>query len=475
MPAEIARSSAWICKPLALRGLRATVMGLGRFGGGEAAVRFLAERGARVLATDLKPESRLACVVSRLRDLPGVEFRLGRHEEQDFLDADLIVINPAVPLQDRLLLKAVDRGAMLTSEINLFWLYSHVPIIGVTGTNGKSTTATLIHEMLRASGLKSRLGGNIGRSLLDEVDDIASDERIVLELSSFQLETLNQIHHSPHVAVVTNFAPNHLDRHGSLECYRQAKQTLLRFQTADDVAVLNADDPDSRCWPTAGRRIHFGRVGRVEGLIDASGVSINLPGEARRIAPPNAALRGPHHLANLAAAALAAAVAGAGLEAAEEALRDFRGLPHRMEFVARYNGRQFINDSKATTPEAAMAALDALGRSSGRLILLAGGADKGVDLQPFARRIAQSVSAVALMGATAGPLAELLNRHCSRGGPQSFCAATFESAFEWAVRQSESGDTVLLSPGCASYGWFEDFEDRGRRFVELVHAWIRPV
>jgi UDP-N-acetylmuramoylalanine--D-glutamate ligase len=446
-------------------------MGLGRFGGGEAAVRFLAERGARVLATDLKPETHLAAVVSRLQDLPRVEFRLGRHEERDFLDADVIVVNPAVSLESRLLASAVGQGAMLTSEINLFWLHCRAPIIGVTGTNGKSTAATLIHDMLRTSGLKSRLGGNIGRSLLDEVDDIAADERIVLELSSFQLEMLDQIRRSPHVAVVTNFTPNHLDRHGTLDRYRQAKQTLLRFQSADDVAILNADDPDSSRWPTRARRLRFGRDRGVEGRIDESGVSINLPGRTRRIVPENPALQGPHNLANLAAATLAAAVTGADLAAADQAVRNFHGLPHRQEIVAETNGRRFINDSKATTPEAAAAALDALRPSSGRLILLAGGADKGVDLQPFAQRIAQSVSAVALMGATARPLAELLNRISGPDGPRRFCAPTFASAFDWAVRQSESGDTVLLSPGCASYGWFEDFEARGTRFVELVDTW----
>ena len=380
----------------------------------------------------------------------------------------MVVVNPAVPLNTRLLQNAADHGVPLTSEINLFWLHCPAPIIGVTGTNGKSTTATLIHALLSSSGSKSRLGGNIGRSLLGQLDDIAADERIVLELSSFQLETLNQIRRSPRVAVVTNFAPNHLDRHGSLAQYRGAKQTLLRFQHAEDVAILNANDADSVDWPGRARRLYFGRDDHCDALIDSNGISINQSGRTCRLEPENPALQGPHNLANLAAASLAAGVAGAELDRANDAIRGFSGLPHRLQLVAEKNGRRFINDSKATTPEAAMAAIDTTAPRSGRLILLAGGADKEVDLQPFAERIARSVGAIALMGETAQSLAALLDR---LGGPQRFCAPSFESAFKWAVRQSASGDTVLLSPGCASYGWFDDFEARGSRFNELVGAW----
>jgi UDP-N-acetylmuramoylalanine--D-glutamate ligase len=306
---------------------------------------------------------------------------------------------------------------------------------------------------------------------LNELDDIAVEDRIVLELSSFQLETLNQIRRSPPVAVVTNFAPNHLDRHGSLADYRRAKQTLLRFQVGDDVAILNADDGDSSRWPTLARKRYFGSSGNPDALIDAAGISIQLHGRTWRLEPENPALQGPHNLANLAAASLAASVAGADPESANEAIRGFHGLMHRQQFVVEHHRRRFINDSKATTPEAAIAAIDRFASQSGCLILLAGGADKGVDLRSFAEQISRSVSAVALMGDTARPLEELLDRIRGPGGPERFRAASFESAFDWAVGQSASGDTVLLSPGCASFGLFDDFEARGVRFLQLVEDW----
>lgn len=463
--------TAWIDVPPDFGGLRATVMGLGRFGGGEAAVRFLADRGAHVIATDLKQHDRLADTVGRLADLPNVQFRLGRHDESDFRHADLIVVNPAVPLDHPHLRLAAENGSRLTSEINLFWLHCRADIIGVTGTNGKSTTASLIHALLTAGGMQSRLGGNIGCSLLNNVDSITADERIVLELSSFQLESLDQIGRSPAVAVVTNFAPNHLERHGSLAAYRHAKQSILRHQRARDVAILNADADDPGRWTTRSQRCYFGQTGNLDALFDADSVSFRWNNRLRRVAPRNPALRGAHNLANLAAAILAAGAAGANLDCTEAAIETFHGLPHRLQVVAEKHGRLFIDDSKATTPESAAAAIDATQREFGRIILLAGGADKQVDLRSFAERIAGSVGAVVLLGATAHSLDALLDEICGPAGPRRYCATTFDDAFDWAVRESRSGDTVLLSPGCASYGWFDDFEQRGRRFHELVQAW----
>ncbi|MEX0586957.1 MAG: UDP-N-acetylmuramoyl-L-alanine--D-glutamate ligase, partial [Pirellulales bacterium] len=250
----------WLRSPLDWSRSNVTVMGLGAFGGGEGAVRFLAERGAHVTVTDQKPADALGGAVDRVRELPGVRLSLGRHDEADFRGQDLIVVNPAVRRHHPLLRTAIDAGVPLSSEMNLFWLHHRGRTIGITGSNGKSTTTTLIYAMLCASGIPARIGGNIGRSLLPEVENIAPGDWTVLELSSFQLADLDHLQRSPQIAVVTNFAPNHQDHHASIDEYRHAKQAILRWQRTDDLAVLNADDADVSHWPTAGRRATFGAL-----------------------------------------------------------------------------------------------------------------------------------------------------------------------------------------------------------------------
>ena len=463
MPAD----AKWLTEPLDYDGCRATVMGLGAFGGGAAAARFLAERGARVTVTDLRTGTELAHGVQSLADLPGIEWRLGHHDERDFRGIDLLVVNPAVPRSSRYLQVAIDSGVRLTSEMNLFWLHHRGRRIGVTGTNGKSTTATLIDAMLRQSGIAGRLGGNIGHSLLPVVDEIEPDEWVVLELSSFQLADLDYLRRSPQIAVVTNFAPNHLDRHASVEEYRAAKQTILRWQSVADVAVLNADDSDVAAWPGSGTRLWFATAESCHAKVSGHQLKIACDGADFEInLRDHLALPGKHNAANVAAAALAATAAGANATAISGSLRDFRGLPHRLQFVRDWNGRRFYNDSKATTPEAAMAALSAFGEQP--IILLAGGSDKHVDLRPFAAAIARRAKAVALLGETAAALQQAIQAAAPGRSPAVHRAASLEDAVRWSVAQSSNGDVVLLSPGCASLDWFASFEERGERFIHCV-------
>jgi UDP-N-acetylmuramoylalanine--D-glutamate ligase len=460
---------AWLTTPIDYRDRRVTVMGLGAFGGGEGAVRFLAERGGRVTVTDLRDESTLAEPRRRLDGLPNVEWRLGRHEEQDFRGIDLLVVNPAVPRDSRYLRTAVESGVPLTSELNLFWLHNRARVIGVTGTNGKSTTASLIHAVLTAGGIACRLGGNIGRSLLPEVDEIGEQEWIILELSSFQLADLDHLQRSPHVAVVTNFAPNHLDRHASIDEYRDAKQAILRWQAASDVAVLNGDDHEVSSWPVHGRRLVFGESSalpidavteetHVRGVLDHAAFHLDLA--------DHPVLPGRHNRSNVAAAALASLAAGARPGDIIQGVESYPGLPHRLQFVAEVDGRRFYNDSKATTPEAAIAALQAFeGRG---IMLLAGGSDKHVDLGPFAQAIAQRTKGAALMGETAEAL-EAGIRASMRGGTLPLHrAASLDNAVSWALSHSDVGDVVLLSPGCASLDWFANYEDRGEQFARVA-------
>ncbi|EDL56023.1 UDP-N-acetylmuramoyl-L-alanine--D-glutamate ligase, partial [Gimesia maris] len=240
-----------------LAGKDVTVLGLGKFGGGVATVRFLTERGARVTVIDAKSAEALQESLRQLENCSDVIFQLG-DQSAELPTTQLLVANPAIPPDHGLLRNAALQQIPITSEIELFWQLNPGRVIGVTGSNGKSTTTAMIHSILKAAGHRCWLGGNIGISLLPELDQIQSEDWVVLELSSFQLEALNRIQASPQIAVVTNFSPNHLDWHQNLEHYRQSKQTILRWQTESDVAVLNQDDPELQTWRTAGSILTFG-------------------------------------------------------------------------------------------------------------------------------------------------------------------------------------------------------------------------
>ena len=453
------------------RGLNALVMGLGSFGGGLGVVRFLSDRGARLTITDTRPAEKLSEALLELQKVPGLTFKLGGHDEADFQQSDLIVVNPAVRRDHPLLALAESSGVPRTSEMNLFWQWNPAPVVAVTGSNGKSTTTALIHSILRHTGRRAWLGGNIGISLLPFIDQIAADDIVVLELSSFQLADLDRLQVSPMVSVVTNFAPNHLDWHPSLEDYRRAKQTLLRWQSPGDSAVLNADDQNVRHWQCAGTRFLFGLKACQEpgvfAVPDQSTVQIQIPGMARQV-PLRDWLRlpGEHNLSNALAATCASLRCGADLEAVRQGLENYQPLPHRLQWVAQVEGRSFYNDSLATTPESAIAALSAFDVP---VVLLAGGYDKHVDLSGFASEIARRAKSVALMGQTAGSLRELIHRK------ESSCVTSpdfpsFLDALDWAFSQSGPGDVILLSPGCASYDWFRNFADRGRQFEDYVRS-----
>lgn len=455
-------------------GRRITVMGLGTFGGGLGAVRFLAERGAILTVTDLRSESVLADSLQQLSDLDGVRFVLGRHAPEDFTQTELVVVNPAVAPGNEFLSLARQAGVSLTTEMSLFWERNRGQVAAITGSNGKSTTTALTHALLSATGKRCWLGGNIGKSLLSVVDEIAPDDWVVLELSSFQLEWLDLIQARPDIAIVTNFSPNHLDWHQTLDNYRRAKQSLLRWQTENDVAVLNADDLDVASWPTAARHIAFGTSDRCESRVVGTELLMSLKSSSQFRIDLTQHFKAPgaHNRMNAAAACAAAVAAGATHEQLIAGLRAFEPLPHRLQLVAERAGRAFYNDSIATTPESAICGLQSFDRP---IVLLAGGYDKHVDLSEFGREIARRVKAVALMGQTAATLkvsieAEL-NALAVAGSTRELSlhvATSFNDAFNWSTEQANPGDIVLLSPGCASYDWFRNFIDRGDQFSELA-------
>lgn len=457
------------------RNRRVTVMGLGTFGGGAGAVRFLVERGAIVTVTDLREETQLAETLEELRGVEVAHWRLGGHDLRDFLGADLIVVNPAVKPDHPILQRCRAEGIPRTSEMNLFWQYNRASILAVTGSNGKSTTTALLYNILRQTGRRCWLGGNLGRSLLPQVEDIRPEDWVILELSSFQLTDLDRLQVSPQGAVITNFSPNHLDWHGSVDHYRWAKQTILRWQQPHDFYVVNADDADVRQWTSSGRRYEFGIHGHDSARDKPGPVTepalreADTPGELVTAVRSWLRLPGDHNILNALGAVTAARVVGADWSAIQRGLETYEPLPHRLQRIGEAAGRRFYNDSLATTPESTLVALASF---RDPIVLLAGGYDKQVDLRALAQAIARQTKAVALMGQVASKLRAAILSDPACRTMVSEPMPDFPAACAWAFEHSAPGDVVLLSPGCASYDWFRNFADRGDQFTRLVQAWM---
>lgn len=464
-------------------GRRVTVMGLGTFGGGIAAARFLGERGAAVTVTDLRGPSELAASLESLADLPALRFRLGGHDEADFTGADLVVVSPAVKPGNPLIALARQAGVPVTSELRLFWERCPARIVGVTGSNGKSMTATLIHRILRADGRRAWLGGNIGRSLLADLDDIQPEDWVVLELSSFQLADLDGQQFSPHVAVVTNFTPNHLDWHGSVEAYAAAKTAIFRWQKPDDVAVRHTSGVEGE-WPAAARAVFCEGQGEHGGstLVSLHEHQAVLSLSQRDLTLDFTrcpGLHAPHQQSNAVLAAATGLVLNADPGAIAAALESFPGIPHRLQVLGECRGRRFVNDSASTTPESTIAALDACGRAP---VLIVGGSEKGCGLRPLAQAIASHVAAAIVIGDVQDQLAAELDR-CLDGmrernqhSPLKTIRPcdTLSAAVDAAADCSSPGDTILFSPGFSSRSMFRHFADRGRAFIDLVRSRGEP-
>ncbi len=448
---------------------KVTVMGLGLFGGGLAAVRYFVKQGARVTVTDLRSQAQLRQPLAQLEGLP-VHFVLGRHEKRDFLDTDLVVVNPAVPKSSLFLKLAQEAGVHLETETNLFFKLCPAPIIGITGSEGKSTTAALTAEVLRASHPHVWLGGNIGQPLLEHVHEIEPDHLVVLELSSFQLEDLGTIRKSPHLAVVTNIRPNHLDRHGSMEAYVAAKQEITRHQTSDDILILNFDDVELRKWVSDSRAqvLFFSLREKVspgaylkEGRAIVSLKTTQVQPEA--LSEP--ILPGEHNLTNILAALTAAASLDRLTDLGWRAAFAFSGLPHRLQRVAQVQEVSFHDDSASTTPASAIAALRSF---SSPLILIAGGYDKQVSLRDFGREIASRAKAAILLGQTKEKLRQEVLSARKGDTPTVVLVQSLREAVVEAWKLAHAGDMVLLSPGCASTDMFVNYEERAHLFRELV-------
>ncbi len=483
------------------------IMGLGRFGGGVDTAKFAAANGAKVIVTDLASPEQLAESIEQLAGISNIEFRLGAHDRADFENADLVVANPAVPPENEFLETARRAGAAVTSQIAIFFDLCPAKTIGITGANGKSTTAALTAHILtnakfanviarRPQGPTKQspttpyairdtqyervfLSGNIGnRPLLATIDAITARDLVVLELSSFQLEQLAPTKTAPNIAILTNLTPNHLDRHGTFADYCSAKENIFKFQKPDAdapaVSIFNAEDEIGVEW--------FDKYACDVGRTCIKFSADDIPAKMRQSFP----LPGRANLSNLAAACAIAKCFNIPDDVIERCLPGFESLPHRLELVANANGVRWYDDSIATTPQSVIAALDAFDCSP---IIIAGGYDKHIPFDELGREIAQKAKAAILLGQTAPKIAKAIrNAQSSQRIPASregiehqdssvkYRVSSIEKvdslaqAVAFAAKIAIPGDVVLLSPACASYDMFDNFQQRGREFVKLVRA-----
>jgi UDP-N-acetylmuramoylalanine--D-glutamate ligase len=428
-----------------LAGKRITVAGLGRFGGGIAVTRWLVRQGANVLVTDIEPAEKLADSLRQLEGL-SVQYRLGEHRTEDFANADLVVASPAIAMNNPFLRAAVAAGKMVTTEIRLFIERCPAKIIGVTGTKGKSTTTSILGQMLQ-SVAKTWVGGNIGHSLLLDLEQIQCTDLVVLELSSYMLAHLGESRWSPHVAVVTMVSSDHILWHGSLDNYLEAKRNIIRFQQADDYAVLNEDDPGSAAFaPEApGKIIYFG-------LKDRKRFALKIPGL--------------HNQVNAQGAFAAASIFGVDFTAAQNVLSDFRGLPHRLQLVHESAGVSWYDDSIATIPDAAVAALESF--PAKKVIQIVGGYGKDLPITVLCAELVNRAKAVLCIGQRGPAIADALEQSPLQNAGAVYRCGDLETAVTMARKIAVKGDIVLLSPGFKSYDQFVNFEDRGKRFAALA-------
>ena len=451
-----------------LRGRTAVVLGLAR--SGIAACRFLADAGASVTAYDKRSADDLADAVAALGGRP-VELALGVSEADALARiaaADLLVTSPSVsprfpttdPWLREALVAAEERGAEIVSEVGLFLRLTAARVLAVTGTKGKTTTASLLAAMLEAGGVPHVLGGNIGTPLIERSLALSPDDWAVLELSELQLPTIDR---GADVAVYTNVGADHLDRHGTVEAYRAVKARLASLTVANGGrVVLNADDPGCvELGETLTGDVRWYALDDSSLNAHAADGWVTVAGE-RLLRNDEVPLPGRHMLANVVGAALGASLAGVAPAAIAEAIRGFRGVPHRLELVAERDGVRWVNDSQATIPVAAIASLEAF---DAPVVLIAGGKDKGLDYLDFADAIAERCRAAVLIGETAGELERLID-----GRVPVVRAASMDEAVAVAVRDARPGDVVVLAPAAASFDMFEDYAARGEAFRRAALA-----
>ncbi|MEK9152762.1 MAG: UDP-N-acetylmuramoyl-L-alanine--D-glutamate ligase [Patescibacteria group bacterium] len=467
-------------------------MGLGLHGGGLGVARWLRRRGAILTVTDLRDRFVLAPSVKELergffrdREALGkgnahrVRYVLGRHDPADFAAADLIIQNPGVPREHPYLSLAAAHGVPVDTDIGMFFKLCQAPIVAVTGTKGKTTTTSLLAEMCRVRDPRTVVAGNIRVSALDALERLAKlgsrTPPVVLELSSWQLEGLERHRMSPRLAVVTNIMEDHLNRYRGMEDYARAKELIVAFQGSDDVAVLNADDPRIRAigGRAKSRLVWFSRQAFGDGdacFLRGKKIVMRQEGAERVIAGiEDIRIPGEHNVMNVLAAAAAAAVMGIPDAAISRVIRAFKGVPGRIETVAVKSGVTYVNDTTATAPDASIAAMKALAGRGKKIVLIAGGNDKDLHFDAWAATVKKSVKQVVMFEGTATP--KMLAAFEAAGVRAGMIKTnSMIDAVRSAAKAAKRGDTVLLSPGCTSFGLFVNEFDRGDQFTAEVRS-----
>jgi UDP-N-acetylmuramoylalanine--D-glutamate ligase len=428
---------------------------------GMSVCRFLAKRGSRVTLTDRSDLAGRETELSALTDL-GVGLMIGGHREADFLNADMIVVSPGVPLSIEPLTKAQKAGVTIIGDVELAFRYLKTPICAVTGTNGKTTTTALLGDMLGGCGLKTAVGGNIGEPLVDLVEDAENMDYIVAELSSFQLEAICTFR--PRVSILLNITPDHLDRYPGFEEYIQAKMRMYANQTRDDWAVLNADDPEvmARTRGITPRQVFFSREKVLdEGVFwEGERIVCRMEGASHAYDPEGSALTGVHNRENIMAAVAAAATLGCTGDAVDRAIHAFRPAAHRLELVGEANGVRYFDDSKATNVGAALKSVESF---DGGVHLIMGGVDKGGSYAPLLEAVRQRVTALYLLGEAADRIEDEL------GDTVTVVRATdMIDAVRRASDAASPGEVVLLAPACSSFDMYENYKERGKHFAALA-------
>ena len=453
------------------KGKRAVIIGLARQG--KALAQFLSQKGAEVVVSDQKSAEQLGPAIEELAAYE-LTYQLGSHPNTLLEGTDVLFLSGGVPADLPIAVEARKREIELANDTQLFLEACCAPVIGITGSAGKTTTTSLVGCMaeiaFKGSERRVWVGGNIGRPLLNNLDEIKPNDLVVMELSSFQLELMTL---SPHIAAVLNLTPDHLDRHGSMEVYAAAKKRILANQSEDDIAVVRHDD--SLTWEmrglVQGRLIAFGweqAAGEEESVYVHDGILRLRSGndEHEICAVDEVALRGKHNLLNFLAASALASAAGLPIEAMAETARNFKGIPNRLEFVRRVRGADWYNDSIATTPDRALAAVRAFDEPK---ILLAGGQDKDLPWETFASEVVRRVDHLILFGETAQKIERHIQEAVKDGAvPTLLICERLADAVQAAAALAEEGDVVVLSPGGTSFDEFSNYEERGEIFRALV-------
>jgi UDP-N-acetylmuramoylalanine--D-glutamate ligase len=449
-----------------LKDKRVLVVGLGK--SGVASALFLKAHGARVTVSDTKSGDELRNEIPALLD-HGITVETGGHGERTFRGQDLIVVSPGVPVGAPLLAQARSLGEAVIGEIELAAQFLPGPIVAITGSNGKTTTTTLTGEILSASGLQTVVGGNIGTPAISLAERATRETTIVLEVSSFQLETIQTFH--PKVAVVLNVTPDHLDRHRTFEAYVDAKARIFENQQSSDFAVLNEDDPTCVAmaawtraqvfWFSRQKEVKQGVCVREGNILFRDGASSQKNPQREIMQVSEIPLKGAHNLENVLAAVCAGALMGCAPEKIRQAVRDFKAVEHRLEFVATIRGVDYYNDSKATNVDATIKALESF---PANIHLILGGKDKGSDYSVLNDLLRQRVKRVYTIGAAAAKIESQIK------GVEIVHSETLENALRKANTAAEPGDVVLLAPACASFDQFKNYEQRGQMFKEIVRG-----